>query len=107
MTARKTTTVAPKDDAPTIEPTTDAPTTDVRAVVLASDVPAIAARALGVNAKQYRDTLRDRFGVYVSRDRSAYDARARAFAYAFHTTNGDARKAVLQAWKDGADAPTA
>lgn len=80
-------------------------TKEQRAAFLASNTQAGAARIVAMDGKTFRDTTRKVFGVYVSRD-GTWDERTRAFRLAYHeASNADARKAIAQAFKDGADTP--
>jgi hypothetical protein len=59
--------------------------------------------------KSFRDTTRRVFGAYVSHG-DALDERLRAFLYAYHVTfagDSDARIALVKAYKNGEDIPTA
>jgi hypothetical protein len=82
-------------------------TDDVRAAVLAAPRPADAARALSMPGKTFRDVLRTVFGVYVSQDPTLWDARLRAFAFAYVQARGNAaqRATIKAAWVAGDDAP--
>ena len=74
------------------------------AAFLASPNQATAARIVGVDGKSFRDTTRKVFGVYVSRG-GTWDDRMRAFRLAYHNATGDARKAVVDAYKNGDATP--
>jgi hypothetical protein len=79
---------------------------DARKAFLASKNQADAARVVGMDGKAFRNVTRNVFGVYVSRDDAgAWDERTRAFRLAYHISTGDARKAVVAAFKNGDAAP--
>lgn len=84
-------------------------TDDVRNTVLAAPRAADAARALGMPGKTFRDVLRSVFGVYVSQNPQAWDARLRAFAFAYVQARGNAalRASIKTAWTDGDAEPPA
>ena len=76
------------------------------AAFLATTTQAQAARLMGQPGKAFRDITRSVFGVYVSRDDGgAWDERVKRFRYAYATTSGDARKAVVAAYKVGDEVP--
>jgi hypothetical protein len=84
--------------------------TTILDALLASHSPAEFARILGRNGKVVRDVLRGRFGVYVSRDARGHDAawsEVLPYFAAYYTRDGDARAAVLAAWKAGEGVPDA
>jgi hypothetical protein len=63
--------------------------------------PESAARALGMpNGKAFRRVLRDVFGLYVSRG-GTWDARTRAFVFAWRNASGDARTRIVASFKAG------
>lgn len=79
-------------------------------VALAAPTQAQAARALNVPGKSFRDGTRGVFGVFVSRDGEGADAawvRVRAYRIAYAARTGDARAAVVAAWKAGDPLPDA
>ena len=76
------------------------------AAFLATPNQAVAARMLGVNGKAFRTITRNIFGVYVSHDDAgAWDERTKRYRYAYHNASGDARKALVAAWKAGDELP--
>ena len=83
-------------------------TDEQRDAFLASNTQAEGARILKVDGKTYREGTRRGMGVYVSHTNGRtgeWDARTRAFRLALHERDGDARAAVIAAWKNGDDAP--
>lgn len=74
------------------------------AAFLASGTQADAARVVGMDGKAFRNITRSVFGVYVSRG-GTWDERMRAFRLAYHNSTGDARKAVVAAFKNGDATP--
>jgi hypothetical protein len=85
-------------------------TKEQRAGVLASSTQAEAARILNTDGRTFRNGTRSRLGVFVSHTQGregAWDMRTRAFRLALHEAQGntDATRAIMDAWKGGADAP--
>jgi hypothetical protein len=82
-------------------------TKEQTAAFLASKNQAEAARIVGMAGRPFRDRTRRDLNVYVSRDgQGEWDARTRAFRLALHIApDGDARKAIVAAFKAGDAAP--
>jgi hypothetical protein len=66
-----------------------------RDACMAAKTPAEFARAIGKDGRSVRNTLRSRFGVYVSRG-GTFDDTLKAALYAHLNGDGDA----LDAWRD-------